>query len=559
MGGMMVESEAHSAQREARRQPITVVVPAYNAAETIGPCLGALLAQSLPRSAYEIIVVDDGSSDGTRAIATRSGVRLLSQPNQGPAAARNAGILQARGEIILFTDADCAPTPTWIDEMVKPFVDPEVVGVRGTYLSAQRELVARFVQMEYEDRYDRMRERERIDFIDTYSAGYRRDVLLANGGFDVSFPMASVEDQELSFRLARKGYKMVFAPGAQVYHLHDRSCWEYAARKFNIGYWKALLASWYPERMVSDAHTPQVLKAQIGLMGLAALTALAVPLWRSTAWAAGGSLVLFLLTAVPFLSKAARKDPAVALAGPLLLALRAMALGIGFSLGRARSARGRGDRHAVLKTWQWAVKRLMDVAGSVAGLVLLAPLVPFLAVLIKLDSKGPVFYVQERVGQSGRVFRVCKFRSMVDGADEREEMPWEPRSKTPDDARVTRVGKLLRRTSLDEAPQFWNVLRGEMSLVGPRPEETRVVQLYSDWHRPRLALEPGMTGTMQVHGRADLPLDERVQLELAYIEHYSLREDIKILARTLPALLARRGCQCSPDNGPPMFGEDGPL
>jgi lipopolysaccharide/colanic/teichoic acid biosynthesis glycosyltransferase len=248
--------------------------------------------------------------------------------------------------------------------------------------------------------------------------------------------------------------------------------------------------------MVRDAHTPQVLKAQTGLRGLVALSSLAVPVWRASAWAAGAFLVLFLLTALPVLSKAARRDPAVALAGPLLLALRAMALGIGFSLGRARSGQSRGDRHAVLKTWQWALKRLMDVAGSVAGIVLLAPLVPFLVLLVRLDSNCPVFYGQERVGQSGRVFRMHKFRSMAHGDGEREEMPWEPRSKTPDDARVTRVGKLLRRTSLDEAPQFWNVLRGEMSLVGPRPEETRVVQLYSDWHRPRLALEPGMRMSM---------------------------------------------------------------
>ena len=241
---------------------ISVVIPARNCAETIGFCIEALLDQWLPREEYGIIVVD--AVRRTRRQLSREYTKcVLSQPWKGPAAARNLGVKEARGEIVLFTDADCIPTRAWIEGMIKPFTDPEVIGVRGVYLTRQRELVARFVQMEYEDRYDRVRGRERIDFVDTYSAGYRRDVLLANEGFDVSFPTASVEDQELSFRLARKGYKMVFAPRAQVYHRHDRSWWEYAHRKFNIGYWKALLTRWHPERMVSDTHTPQVLKGDL--------------------------------------------------------------------------------------------------------------------------------------------------------------------------------------------------------------------------------------------------------------------------------------------------------
>jgi len=323
---------------------ITIVVPAYNAADTIGPCLKALLSQSLPQEKYEIIVVDDGSSDGTAAIARGHGVRVISQPQQGPAAARNTGLQQAQGDIVLFTDADCCPTPTWIEEMITPFADPEVVGVRGVYLSRQEELIARFVQLEYEDRYDRMRDREYIDFIDTYSAGYRRDVLLANGGFETAFPRASVEDQELSFRLARQGYKMVFAPRAQVYHLHNRSWPEYAARKFNIGYWKALLILWYPERMISDAHTPQMLKVQIALIGLAGLSLLISPFWRHSLEAAGGLLTLFLLSTLPFFHKALHKDLKVALISPLLLALRAAALGAGFCLGAMSFALNRRHR-----------------------------------------------------------------------------------------------------------------------------------------------------------------------------------------------------------------------
>jgi len=527
----------------------SVIVPAYNAAQTIEECIEALLKQSAPQDEYEVILVDDGSTDGTTTLAQSYGVQVLTQHHCGPAAARNAGAGEATGEIILFTDADCAPTRMWIEEMTRAFAaDPEVVGVKGTYLTRQRELVARFVQIEYEDRYDRTARQERIDFIDTYSAGYRRDVFLANGGFDTTFPTASVEDQELSFRLARKGYRMVFAPEARVYHRHDVSLGEYTRRKFNIGYWKALLTQWHPERLVRDSHTPQTLKLQIVLLGLGALSLLAAPQWPRSLWIVGGMASLFLVSAFPFVAKAATKHLAVAAVSPFLLALRATSLGLGFALGKARFAATRKSAgRSLLSARQRAIKRAMDVVGALIGIIVWAPLVPIIALAIKLDSKGPILYEQERVGEEGKVFQMYKFRSMVDGAEEMldelvdfEEWP-SPAFKIKDDPRVTWVGRILRRTSLDEIPQFWNVLRGDMSLVGPRPEEARVVHLYADWHRRRLAVKPGMTGPMQVNGRGDLPLDKRVRLEIDYIENYSLLTDVAMLLKTVPAILLGRG------------------
>jgi lipopolysaccharide/colanic/teichoic acid biosynthesis glycosyltransferase len=116
-----------------------------------------------------------------------------------------------------------------------------------------------------------------------------------------------------------------------------------------------------------------------------------------------------------------------------------------------------------------------------------------------------------------------------------------PAVKLPNDPRVTRLGRFLRRWSLDEVPQLWNVLRGEMSLVGPRPEEPRIVAHYNDWHRQRLTVKPGLTGPMQINGRGDLSLDERVRLELAYIEHYSFWRDLEILIRSIPAVISGNG------------------
>jgi len=527
---------------------ISVVVPAYNAAATLGACLAALKEQTVPRSAYEIIVVDDGSTDGTAALAEAAGVHLIRQPNQGPAAARNHGVESARGELILFTDADCEPKADWIAELSRPFADPETMGAKGAYCTRQRQRMARFVQLEYEDKYDRLLRRPQIDFVDTYSAAYRRAVFVENGGFDSVFSKASVEDQELSFRLARKGYKLVFAPSARVYHQHDRTLGEYARRKFGIGYWKVLLLRWHPEKLTSDSHTPQTLKAQIGLLGLLIATMALGWAWRPIAgWAALAAAGAFGLTAVPFLLKGLKRDPEVLWVALPVLIVRAAALGAGLVAGYVHFAFQSTPHRPALSLFHRIVKRLLDVGGALIGLLVSAPLLLVLAVLIKLDSPGPVFFRQLRAGENGRPFFVIKLRTMVADAEARLAEVIDPeRLETPtfkvhNDPRVTRLGWWLRRTSVDELPQLWNVLVGEMSLVGPRPEEMWLVQRYTDWQRQRLAVKPGLTGPMQVKGRGDLSLDERVQLEVDYIEHYSLRRDIAIVVNTVPAVISGKG------------------
>jgi GT2 family glycosyltransferase len=216
--------------------------------------------------------------------------------------------------------------------MVAPFRrDPEVVGVKGAYLSRQREPLARFTQVEVEERYDRMARQETIDFIDTYAAGYRRDLFLEFGGFDETLP--EVEDQDLSFRLARAGKKMLFIPDARVYHRHATSVRRYFWRKFAIATWKHLLINRYPERFLSDSRTPQSLKVQMGLallMTLLAVPALFAPAARR---ALAGVSVAFLLACFPFLRKAARRDPAILPFSLVMLWVRAEALVLGYLKG----------------------------------------------------------------------------------------------------------------------------------------------------------------------------------------------------------------------------------
>jgi len=320
---------------------VSVVIPAYNAAATIAECMEALNKQSLPRDEYEVIVVDDGSTDETAKIAADYGARVLKQANSGPAAARNRGIAAARGEIILFTDSDCAPAHDWIQEMIAPLADPHIAGVKGVYRTRQRNLVARFIQIEYEDRYDHTASCKYVDFIDTYAAAYRRDALVASGGFNTYFRFASVEDQELSFRLAGMGYKMVFNPRAVVYHYHPQSWRRYAQRKYRIAYWKVAVLRLHPSKAWRDSHTPRSLKLQMSLAALSAPLALLSLFGEPWIWLLGITLGIFVISALPFMAKAWSRDRPIAFISLPALYLRAWSLGLGFIAGWAHALRHR--------------------------------------------------------------------------------------------------------------------------------------------------------------------------------------------------------------------------
>ena len=190
-------------------------------------------------------------------------------------------------------------------------------------------------------------------------------------------------------------------------------------------------------------------------------------------------------------------------------------------------------------------KRALDVLLTAFGLIAVWPLLAFVALLIKLDTRGPVFFVQTRVGKHGQPFGMVKFRSMVVDAESLlAGMPGDRAGlcfKAKDDPRITRMGCILRRTSLDELPQLWNVLRGQMSLVGPRPALPAEVAAYPAVARARLAALPGITGLWQVSGRADLSFDDMIALDVDYVRHPSLSRDIAILWRTMRVVVDGRG------------------
>jgi exopolysaccharide biosynthesis polyprenyl glycosylphosphotransferase len=204
---------------------------------------------------------------------------------------------------------------------------------------------------------------------------------------------------------------------------------------------------------------------------------------------------------------------------------------------------GRGVWHALAVVW----KRVTDVLVAAMTLVLLLPLMLLVALLIRLESPGPVIFTQARVGKNGRVFLILKFRTMVADAQAVQatmtaDCAADPRFiKIECDPRVTRLGRLLRKTSIDELPQLWNVLCGDMSLVGPRPSQPSEVELYEPDHFTRLLVKPGVTGMWQVSGRSDLCFEDAVKLDSAYVRDWSTVLDLKILLKTVAVVLQCRG------------------
>ena len=223
------------------------------------------------------------------------------------------------------------------------------------------------------------------------------------------------------------------------------------------------------------------------------------------------------------------------------------AVGSAYEFDEVEGATLLGVRRHGLSRSSWLIKRSFDLLGSALILVLLAPLMAMIAAAIKLDSRGPVFFRQRRVGREDEVFEIYKFRTMVDGADaQRATLAHRNEAggglfKIEDDPRITRVGRFLRRTSLDELPQLLNVLRGDMSLVGPRPLVVDEDCLIEGHQRHRLMVPPGVTGLWQIFGSARIPLNEMVKIDYLYGANWSLWLDMKILLRTVPFVLGQRG------------------
>ncbi|MCR4368481.1 MAG: glycosyltransferase [archaeon] len=319
----------------------SVIVPAYNSQKTIAQCVAALMGQKF-KGKFEVIVVDDGSSDETKKIAQKEGAKVFSQKNAGPAKARNLGAKNAKGKVLVFTDADCIAKKNWLTEMIAPFSDPKVAGVQGAYKTWQKSLVARFVQAEIEERYDYMdRHKEKLDWVGSYSAAYLREVFFGAKGFDESFPKASGEDPELSYKIAKSGKKLVFNRAAIVYHTHPNSVQKYFWTKFYRAFYRINLYSKHKDKILKDSYTPPGLKIQIlaGYVGVALLFIIPILYAYGFALAAkailvGNAILVFLATFFTLLSAwHAKQDPIVSIFSLVMIQVRTAAFMLGLPAG----------------------------------------------------------------------------------------------------------------------------------------------------------------------------------------------------------------------------------
>ncbi len=302
----------------------SVIIPVFNDGSRLQNCLEALCNQTTDRS-FEVIVVDDGSEEDinkvTRQFAGRIQLKFKRLAcNGGPGAARNAGLAEARGNILLFTDSDCVPAPDWLEKMLRPFDNPLVTGVKGVYTSVQVDLWARMAQLEFEERYEKLAGYEEIDFIDTYSAAYRKDAFSAAGGFRVEFRQN--EDVDLAFRMKKAGAKFVFAPDACVGHTHREGWFAYARLKYQRGFWRMLIYRQHPEKAGSDTYTPLSLKVQLLL--LVALPFIMISKGARFIWKS-----CWLASCLPLVRVALPERPLLALFVPFFCMVRGAALLIG--------------------------------------------------------------------------------------------------------------------------------------------------------------------------------------------------------------------------------------
>ena len=309
---------------------ISVIVPAFEAAQSISACVQALRVQTTGEP-YEIIVVDDGSTDATAQLAEAAGVRVLREAHQGQAAARNLGVINALGEIIMFTDADCVAAPDWIAQMSAPLSDPAVDGVKGAYGTRQRRWVPRLAQLEFEERYDRLERTRFVDFFDTHALTLRKTVLQSLGSFDTLFP--NNEDVDLAYRYATVGKGLTFNRAAVVYHSHPSNWAAYMSLKFWRGYWRMQVYRRYPGKMLVDSYTPNNLKAQVALVGLLLPSVALAIIGLPSTWVAVALVALLAISAWPLARLAWRRDRRLIPFIPLFILVRGLSIGLGVMLG----------------------------------------------------------------------------------------------------------------------------------------------------------------------------------------------------------------------------------
>ena len=326
---------------------ISIVIPVRDGEKVLARCLEALTHQSLAPKDYEVIVIDDGSTDGSAGIAREYGTRVFSQPPSGTATARNLGVEEARGAVVLFTDADCVPDRHWAEILSRPLLDGQTTGAVGRCFSEQSQWVATLIQIELDKHYSKMERHQEIDFLNTGNCGFRK-ATLGESPFDENFHW--LEDVDLSFRLSHLGHKMHFVPSAKVLHPQPQSLWHYLRRKFRYATYAPSIYGRYPGKTLSDSRTPFHRRLQLVFLAQAALGGAAALFGWISSLVGATFLLLSVLFSYPLVLSAGRHSLRLGVLAPgfVLLANAAFILGtirgILSPSGKFTSTRrGRGD------------------------------------------------------------------------------------------------------------------------------------------------------------------------------------------------------------------------
>ncbi len=313
---------------------VSIIVPMYNEGKTIRKCIESLLNQSYPSDKYEIIVVSDGCNDNSENIMRKIieseekvEIKLVRQENQGAAAARNFGVKFSRGAIVLFIDADCIADYRWIEEMIKPFLSYDIAGVQGAYKTKQKEIVAQLAQIEFEERFAKLRQTEYVDFVGSFSAAYNREVFEKYNGFNAKFVMN--EDVDLAYRISSINYKLYFNPEAVVCHLHPESLSKYIRVKFWRGFWRTILYRKFRNKAIKDSYTPINLKIQVLLIFPIVLIALCSLIIQDLMILNAWLIIISTVSMTGFIWSAMKKSIATGLFSIIFLWGRAFAIASG--------------------------------------------------------------------------------------------------------------------------------------------------------------------------------------------------------------------------------------
>lgn len=561
----------HRDELSVHRPLVTVIMPIRNESQYIHSSLKSVLAQDYPQECLEILVVDGLSTDGTRElvanyIAYFPNVRLIDNPQKIVSTALNLGIREARGDILIRVDGHCEIEPDYIRHCVQHLLIDKVDCVGGPIDTIGESVTAEAIAIAMSSRFgvgdSPFRTiRDRSMLVDSVAfPAYTRKVIERIGLFDEE--LVRDQDDEYNYRLRKFGGKILLSPDIRSRYYSRSSLFSLWKQYFQYGFWKVRVFQKHPRQMRLRQFVPPAFAASllIPLLGslfipqFILLIGMILALYGVASTTASMSLVR---------GRNWKHFPLL----PIAFLILHLGYGLGFLVGLVKFA-GR---------WTWAreisrppepqkafhlgiqllylfdqlARRSLDIVASTIGLLLLSPIFLMIGLLIRRDSPGPILYKGQRVGKNGRIFQIYKFRTMYEQAASSQG----PKITGPDDPRITKIGEWLRETKLNELPQLWNVLKGDMSLVGPRPEDPFFVAKWSEEVRHEiLSVRPGITSPASVIYRNEEALlksvnvmdkylyevlPTKIRFDQVYVRNRTFLSDLDVILLTIIAVLAR--------------------